>query len=248
LKKYNELNDGIISLEKLFNNYLVSLKNSIINENISQMNSTLGHIENKLNEKITMENLIKDLTSDVDNLTEDYGHFKLLMEELSPVNGLIAEQLYGNIQCIVSQMNEIISQIWTYDLEILPCGLESNDLDYKFPLQVRSANNIADDIADGSTAQIEVVNFAFILVVMLYLDMSNYPLYADELGHSFDEQHRANVMNYVKLLIETKRHSQLFMISHYASSYGAMNQAEVCVLDSSNISTPMTHNKHVIMR
>ena len=68
------------------------------------------------------------------------------MDELSPVNGLIADQLYGNIKCIVSQMNEIISQIWTYDLEILPCGLESNDLDYKFPIQVKSASNIVKDI------------------------------------------------------------------------------------------------------
>ena len=55
-------------------------------------------------------------------------------------------------------------------------------------------------------------------------------------------------MNYIKLLIESKRHSQLFMISHYAPQYGAMTQAEICVLDSSNISMPFIHNKHVIMR
>ena len=69
-------------------------------------------------------------------------------------------------------MNEIINQIWTYDLEVLSCGQESNELDYKFPLQVRSANNIVQDISKGSTAQVEVVNFAFKLVVMLYLNLS----------------------------------------------------------------------------
>lgn len=245
LKEFRILEQSLEKLEYLFNDYQKGLKNTMLNNGITEMNSTLGQIQNKLNEKKTLESLINDLSRDVNNLDLDYNGFKLLMDELSPVNGLIADQLYGNIQCIVSQMNEIISQIWTYDLEILPCGQESNELDYKFPLQVRSANNIVQDIGKGSTAQVEVVNFAFKLVVMLYLNMSNYPLYLDEIGHSFDEQHRANIMNYIKLLIESKRHSQLFMISHYAPQYGAMTQAEICVLDSSNISMPFIHNQHV---
>lgn len=248
LKEFRLLEQLVEKLEFVFMEYQKGLKNVLLNNGITEMNSTLGQIQNKLNEKQTIENLINDLTKDAYQLDMDFNGFKRLMEELSPVNGLIADQLYGNIQCIVSQMNEIISQIWTYDLEILPCGLESNELDYKFPLQVRSANNIVQDIGKGSTAQVEVVNFAFKLVVMLYLNMANYPLYLDEIGHSFDEQHRANIMNYIKLLIESKRHSQLFMISHYAPQYGAMTQAEICVLDSSNISMPFIHNKHVIMR
>ena len=248
LKEFRILEQSVDKLEYIFNEYQNGLKNTMLNNGITEMNSTLGQIQNKLNEKQTLESLINDLTKDANGLEIDFASYKTLMDELSPVNGLIADQLYGNIKCIISQMNEIISQIWTYDLEILPCGQESNELDYKFPLQVRSANNIVQDIGKGSTAQVEVVNFAFKLVVMLYLNMANYPLYLDEIGHSFDEQHRANIMNYIKLLIESKRHSQLFMISHYAPQYGAMTQAEICVLDSSNISMPFTHNKHVIMR
>lgn len=248
LNEYNHLNKLLERLEYLFLDYQKGIKNVILNNGIGELNSSLGQIQNKLNEKTTLENLINDLTNDSNNLDLDYICYKNLMEELSPVNGLIADQLYGNISCVISQMNEIINQIWTYDLEVLSCGQESNELDYKFPLQVRSANNIVQDISKGSTAQVEVVNFAFKLVVMLYLNLSNYPLYLDEIGHSFDEQHRANIMNYIKLLIESKRHSQLFMISHYAPQYGAMTQAEICVLDSSNISMPFIHNKHVIMR
>ena len=248
LKEFTILEQLVDKLDFTFNEYQKGLKNVMLNDGIAEMNSTLGQIQNKLNEKQTLENLIKDLTKDAVNLEMDFSGYKLLMEELSPVNGLIADQLYGNIQCIVSQMNEIIAQIWTYDLEILPCGLDSGELDYKFPLHVKSALNEVNDVSEGSTAQIEVVNFAFKLVVMLYLNMSNNPLYLDEIGHSFDEQHRANIMNYIKLLIESKRHSQLFMISHYAPQYGAMTQAEICVLDSSNISMPFTHNKHVTMR
>jgi hypothetical protein len=52
-------------------------------------------------------------------------------------------------------------------------------------------------------------------------------------------------MNFVKDLVETKGFSQVFMISHYASSHGAFTQAEVMVMDSSNISVPMKYNQHV---
>lgn len=245
---YKKLESKVDYLIDVFNQYQKGKKNVILNKGLTYMNMELGQIQNKLNEVKTLENLINELNKDSAELEIDYSGYKLLMDELSPVNGLIADQLYGNIKCIVSQMNEIISQIWTYDLEILPCGLESNDLDYKFPIQVKSASNIVKDINDGSTAQVEIINFAFKLVVMLYLNMSHYPLYLDELGHSFDEQHRANVMNYIKLLVDSKRHSQLFMISHYAPQYGSMTQAEICVLDSRNISMPFTHNQHVTFR
>lgn len=245
---YSNLEKTLERLEFLHLEYEKGLKNTIINNAVVELNTTLGQIQNKLNEKITLENLINDLSNDIAVLDLDYTGYKILMDELSPVNGLIADQLYGNIQCIVSQMNEIISQVWTYELEIKSCGLESNDLDYKFPLAVKGSDEPAPDIADGSDGQLEIINFAFKLVVMLYLNLNNNPLYLDETGRDLDEQHRVNLMNYIKLLVDTKRHSQLFMVSHYAPQYGAMTQAEVCVLDSSNIATPMTHNKHVSIR
>ena len=66
-----------------------------------------------------------------------------------------------------------------------------------------------------------------------------------ERGQNQDETHLTNVMNYIKLLIESHRHSQLFLISHFAVGFGAFNQADVCVLNGSNITVPMKHNEHV---
>lgn len=248
LYDYASLQGLLSETEKLFDVRIRSMRNELIEGVIHGHQNDLGVIQVKLAEKTTLEDIIGDLERDCKDMEIETAALKLLMDEMSPVDGLIAEQLFGFIKCFTTQLNEVIAQVWTYDLEVLSCGLESGELDYKFPLQVRSAANIVPDISKGSTAQMEIVDFAYKLVSMLYLNLADYPLFLDELGHSFDEQHRANVMNYVKLLIESKRHSQMFMISHYASSHGAMTQAEVCVLDSANISTPLTHNRHVVMR
>lgn len=248
LYDFNSLRGLMDEINKVYDVQIRALRNEIIEDVIHGHQNDLGVIQVKLSEKTTLEDIIADLDKDAQSLEIETQALKLIVDEMSPTDGLIADQLFGFIRCFTSQLNEVISQIWTYDLEVLPCGLESGELDYKFPLQVRSAENISPDVSKGSTAQREIVDFSFMLVSILYLNLKDYPLYLDELGHSFDEQHRANVMNYVKLLIDSKRHSQMFMISHYASSHGSMTQAEICVLDSSNISTPLTHNKHVIMR
>jgi len=242
---WKQVEDLLVHCETLYQQYQVSLRNTVIEETLYEVNTNLGVIQTKLSEKQTLENIIADLNRDAENLIKDQEAFKLLMDELSPVSGLIADQLMGNVGCIVSQMNEIIAQMWTYDMEVFPCGHESLELDYKFPLKVPSKDIHVFDIAKGSTAQKDVINFAFKLVVMLYLNMSNFPLFLDETGNTFDVQHRTNLMAYIKLLIDSKRFSQLFMVSHLATQYGSMTQAEVCVLDDTNISTSMVHNLHV---
>jgi len=177
----------------------------------------------------------------------DAEAYRLLKEELSPTDGMIADQLKGFIGSFTGHLNSIIGQIWTYDLLVLPCGLGGGELDYKFPMQVRSSDSVVEDIGSGSTGQMEVVDFAFKLIVMFYLKLHEYPLYLDELGHSFDEQHRITVMNFVKGLIETGGFSQAFLISHYAASHGTFNSAEVLVLDAANIAVPKIYNTHVTM-
>lgn len=221
-------------------------KDGIVRECLSTAQASMATAQTQLNERKGLEDIIEDLKNSSDRLELDVAAFKLITEGLSPTEGLIAESLNGFIECFCSQMNEVIAQIWTYDLKVMPCSLESGELDYKFPLKVMQERPVSD-IAKGSRAQTEVVDFAFKVVAMLYMDFVQWPLLLDEFGSGFDEQHRVNAMNYVKLLIDAKRYSQLFMISHYASSHGSMTQAEVCVLDSTNIVVPGAHNKHVRM-
>lgn len=223
------------------------LRNEEIDRAIHHQQSVLANLQHRLNEKNTLEGIIGDLKSSSEDLAVESKALQLLVDHLSPTDGLIAEQLTGFISCLVDQINDVIKQIWTYDLFVLPCGMESGDLDYKFPLQVRSPSNQIADISRASDGQAEIIDFAFMLVAMLYMDFVDYPLYLDELGRACDEQHRVNIVNYIKMLIDGRRHSAVYYISHFASSHGALAGAEVLVLDGANILVPSKSNENVVM-
>lgn len=249
-----KLEDGVAALERtlrelhqLQSQLTDGLRNRHIDEVVRQHQTDLAMIQRQLTEKATLEGIVRDLESSHREVEMDYQVLDMLATALSPTEGLIAEQLTGFISVLTAQLNSIIASVWTYDMLVLPCGLDSGELDYKFPLQVRTADNISRDIDEGSTAQQEIINFAFQLTVMLYMELSDYPLYLDEPGPGFDEQHRANMMGFIKQLMDSGQHSQLFMISHYASNHGAFTSAQVLVLDSSNIAIPGDHNQHVVM-
>lgn len=242
-----EMRTLIKTVEEQYDTLVSVLRNQEINQAIQANQSTLAHLQHRLNEKSNLENILKDLQKSADALSVDSKALDLLVECLSPHDGLIAEQLTSFIVFLVEQMNEIIEQIWTYDLFVLPCGVESGELDYRFPLQVRTKDNQVPDVSKASDGQMEIIDFAFKVVAMIYLNLEGYPLYLDELGRACDEQHRANIVNYLKRLMDARRHQQLFYISHFAFSYGAMAGSEVLVLDSANITVPANHNKHVTM-
>lgn len=243
----NALDAAVRELHQFQTTAIDSLRNQHIDAVAAAHQNELALIQRQLTEKQALEGIVRDLTISHDDVEINHLATSLITQALSPTEGLIAEQLKGFIGCLVSQLNSIIASVWTYDLEVLPCGLDSGELDYKFPLQVAGGDNEIPDISKGSTAQREIINFAFQLTVMLYLNLLENPLYLDELGSGFDEQHRVNVMNFVKQAMDVNQHSQVFMISHYASNHGALVNAEVLVLDSANIAVPGEYNKHVTM-
>lgn len=206
----------------------------------------MASIQARLTEHGTLDGLIRDLERDLDGTTASRDALQLLAKALSPVDGLIAEQLTGFIECLTRQLNSIISSIWTYDLEVRPCGLSSGELDYKFPLAAGNARPVPD-VSKGSKAQKQVVNLAYKLTEMLYRGLHEFPLFMDEPGEGFDEQHRTQLMSFIKQLMDSGDYSQLFMISHYASNHGAFSQADTSVLDESNIAIAGEYNRHIVL-
>lgn len=242
------LDVSVAELETLRLKAVDSLRNQHVDTVVAIHQTDLALMHRKLTEKHALDGIIRDLTSSHDEVEENFKALSLLADALSPTEGLIAEQLTGFITCLVGQLNSIIGTLWTYDMAVQPCGMSSGELDYRFPLQIQSAEHVAPDVAKGSKAQQQVVNFAFQLTVMLYMEMTDYPLYLDEPGEGFDEQHRTNLIGFVKQLMDANHHSQLFLVSHYAATHGSLVNSEVLVLDSNNITVPGEFNKHVVMR
>ncbi len=231
-----------------FNNYAMSYKDHLIKKVITEHQSDLA-----LNNSILIDALLADketesLIASLANENESNKAFKILMDILSPVDGLIADQLKGFLEQFVNQMNRIINQIWTYPLQIKPCGFESGELDYKFPMLVGTDTTPVADSALGSGAQKDIINFAFKLAVIVFKNMQDYPLYLDELAPTLDEKHRINITRFVHDYTDAHYCNQLFMISHYQPSYGTFNNADVCIMDTTNmLNIPTIYNRHVIM-
>ena len=228
-----------------YESYINAIQNDEIRALISRLQSELATKVEEYKVFDRINNSVKDLESSLSELERKHQAYKLLSKALSPTDGIIADQMLEFISTLISQANEIISSVYTYNLQILPCKVEQHEFDYKFPLIVGEEQIEVDDISKASDGQREIIDFSFKLLALVYLGFQDYPLYLDELGRHQDETHLANITEYVKRVIESGRHSQLFMVQHYAVGHGAFTQAQVCVLDPSNISVPSQSNEHV---
>lgn len=245
-----EMNLTIAKLETLTLVQVDCIRNDIISKGISEFQSILAHRELELQRAMSAKGIVDNLKAEKISLEARHDACKRMVDELNPIDGLIADEMKGFIQSFVDELNEFIKGIWEHDLKLVPCGSDSGELDYKFPLSVNGNAPTTPDIGvKTSQGQRDVADLAFRLAIYAYLDMYDYPLYLDELAPSFDEQHRFNIMNFVKAYVESSRCSQMFMISHYVGSHGVFTNAEVCIMDESNlIHKPEVFNQHVIAR
>lgn len=164
---------------------------------------------------------------------------------LSPTTGLIAKGMTGFINAFVESVNRFIAKIWLYPLEVVPIELEGEDeldLDYKFEIRV-NGEKASPDIAETSSGMKEIINLAFVLASMEYLGLSDYPVFLDEFAVKMDAAHRTAAYGIIDYLVESSNFSQLFLISHYASGYSNLSNAEILVLCPSNITLP----KHLVV-
>jgi hypothetical protein len=223
------LNENLKSIEEMTYTRVENIKREMINEQIRHLQVTLANKTKFLAEVDHQKRAVADLEFTVKELEAQEQAAKLLVTSLSPKDGLIAQGLFGQITSVVEEMNYFIAQIWSYPLEVQPCGSDGENgaaLDYKFPLMVQYEDSIAPDVSDGSTGQKDVIDLAFRIVAMKRLGLVEPPLMLDEFGSGFDETHRKNAAAVIESLIEQQYFSQVFMVSHYQSGYGLAHLAK----------------------
>jgi hypothetical protein len=242
------------SVEKLEHNtvdLLRAMRNEFINKCLNELQIQLAQKQNALNEINVQRGIIADIEVNIERLESEEKALSTLVECLSPHDGLIAEGLLGFIRSFIRKMNLLISKIWTYRLEVQDCSLDSEsgntELDYKFPMIVGDGNSPVPDISKGSGGMCEIIDLAFKVVAMQYLDLSSAPLFADELGQRMDAEHKACTVNLIKYLLDYCAFSQLYMISHDYVQFTALSNTECCVLSASNIVVPDKFNEHVVI-
>lgn len=245
---YNKLLDLTKRRNIIKSELLDTLTQHELTKLLSSMNVKLSEYTGNLNKAKSARELLADLTFQKQKAEHERDILKTLLKEINPTDGLIARQSKMFIEQFVEQINTVISAVWTYDMKVLPCPIESDKLTYKFPLYFPSTDSSTQDVSKSSAAQKGIVDFAFKLVVMAYLGLEDYPLYLDELAPSLDEKHRINIIEYVKNFVESKQCSQMFMVSHYMESFGVFQNTQNIVMDKTNLlSLPDSYNTDVII-
>lgn len=245
---YRDTKSEIENLKAIVKDVVSTIGASIFENVNTELNTDSYHLNSLLIRSQNSYSVLNELENSLKDLTRIHEAYTVLVSELSPKEGFVAELLTSFIKQMLGDMNEIIGLLWTYDLEIQMCKKAETELDFRFPLSVRNNEHCADDVKDGSSSQVDVVDFAFKYVVSQYLGLSDYPFLLDELAPTFDELHRRNIMHFVRQLIDTDICSQMVMISHYAETHSAFVNSEYVVTDSFNITVPSIYNKNAIFR
>lgn len=251
LKKIHVLREEIESTLKqsrqLGLEYKEQLRRQYFNSAVRELQSALASREHRLNALKLQQGVVDNITKQLAEYKQDEEALSLLVRELSPTEGVIAEGLMGFMKRFIAYVNSLIGAVWTYPMVIKSSEFTENssiDLDYKFPMLVKG-DRPRKDIRDGSTGMKEIVDFAFMLGAMKFLRLENYPIFLDEFGSAMDSIHKTNSVQLIKRLMDHNAFSQIFMISHDYMQYTALANAQVCVLCADNIVTPEKYNQHV---
>lgn len=218
---------------------------SLLQEETERLQVQLAQVQENLTRAEVRQGVIDDIEAQHQQAEKVLQEYHVLTKALSPTDGLIGHYLMTFMQSVVQYINAVIARVWTYPMEILPSKVDKDELDYRFPISINNDAQQTGDIAEGSTSQRDIINFAFRLLAMRFLGLQDMPLYLDELGSTFDDQHRVNVVDFLDNFMELDQTQQVFFISHYASTHGAFTNADVCVIDTANVQVPKQFNQHV---
>lgn len=199
----------------------------------------LGTIDRTLREQQKVEaRLSEEVVTQMALLEAELARLLLVEEALA---GIPHNAMCDFINALFATMNFYIRQVFTYTYEIQPVNPDS-PLDYRFPVKV--VDHTVKDLAMCSSAQKEIVDLVFMLAVIRHLGLSDYPIHLDEIGKSFDPNHKHRLLNLLRHLTESKSISQMFLINHHAEVHDGLANAEILVLNPNNIVTPAVYNTH----
>lgn len=224
-------------------NYCSHQGDEMLEDLILKTKKTIGVHEYAISEQETHETRVKDLENQLRDALIQEDAYKRLTAEMCPKKGFLAEQIGKQMAGVVNVVNAIIRRVWGYPLHLLPCGVDDTEIDYKFPIMVDKQPR--DDISEGSRSVKDVINQAFRLAAYYCMKLTDYPLFLDEIGSSFDEAHRHNLIPLIKDLVDDEHFSQVLLVSHSLDGQTSFPMSETIIMDDRNLSYPHAYNLHV---
>lgn len=221
------------------------LEKQLLDELLEGMRRELESYSKQMETNTDLKRRIDEEDKRIEFYNKEIGDLTLLVNSLSPAKGLIGIAIRQFLDGFLANVNRIIADMWNYDVVIHPCKINDNGtMDYKFPVYINGLPTLKD-VSEGSAGMKDIFNLAFMLVSMDLLGMSNYPIFLDEFAVKMDPAHRGNAFKLLSSI--TKRHSNVFMISHYLDFYGGISDMDVSVLSQDNMDLEGMTNVNKVM-
>lgn len=236
----NERSDVSVTL-------IENIRLELLNEQRNEQWGFLVTVNQRFTQMDEERKKLNDLTARLKDLELRQVAANKIVTAMSPEEGILAQHLYQCITKITDLMTAYINRIWGYEMKIMACDVEDGDLDYRFPFWNGDQAKMSPDVREASRGQREVFDFVFMLTVYRAMGLEGFPLFLDELGSGFDEGHRPKMVNFLKSLIDSGMHSQIFMVSHDAGTHFQLTHADVVVIDPVGVTLPPVYNKTVII-
>ena len=223
---HKELMSRIVKLREMFEEYsrktITRTVVDFVKDEIKRMSEQKIKISELLRDTeaivIEQDNLRTRLNDEIiptqEDLSKKLFKWSYIEKELSPVTGLPKRIMTRYINGIFQRANQFISQVWNYQMELMPLK-EEDDCDYTFPIMINS-DGIVKDISICSKGQKEIIDLAIILAICTYRGYSSmYPLKLDEMSSGLSPDHNSKLFGFLGDLIERDGLiEQIFIVSH----------------------------------
>lgn len=203
--------------------------NKLIDDNIAKIEKDIYLIDNEISEYKVRVKIYEEAKEEQKKYKAIHTVVTELIESIHPSDGLVGHQIKTLIQKLLDDVNYFISLIWGDEMH-----LAIGDNVYVPNVVRRGARpNTIDKCSAGMSS---VIDMAFRLVAIKYLDKTDRPFIIDEFGNDFDHFHKKKSMELINKLPEYG-YTNIYVVSHYTDSiYTLSNQAEITVMDDTNLS------------
>lgn len=249
MKQYDSLKNQItqshVKTSELLKNIDEVHRQHYFNHALQQMQQDLASVQFQIKKVDQSSAMIEGVKTNLEQDKYMAQCWGALSKAMSPKDGIIGKSLVAFLSEFFDNINDFISQVWTYELQVMPIEItDDGQLDMSYDFKMVQDGKVLKDIGMGSAAMKYIVDLAFRLTALLRLKNSGIAM-LDEPFTSLDQSHRSQASFAMRSLIESDLFEQLFIISHHSEFHDIFTSANVICLDPRNISVPSHANNCV---
>lgn len=196
-------------------NLSFSLQSTIdcIDSELRSCKLTLIEVDKELNTYDNIKYTLSKYDLSMNDLKENIKVISLILDELSPKNGIIAKSVSSFLNVIINGINSVLDSVWEYKMNLSVIDVEDDALNYKFKMLIEDKLEV-NDISLASAGMQKAINISFVFMLYKLLGLNGYPLFLDEFTTNLDKVHKQKLESLLNDISKTDRFSQIFFISH----------------------------------